>query len=547
MAHNIPQHIVPFVKGTFNGGEITYNKKTNTLSGWGEYAGGYGSEKPYKVYFAASFNVILKDVAITNKGNKQLYAQLKLPVNTDVVNMSVAISMKNISNAEKFLKNELTGATLEKIQSDAKQAWEDVFSKIEVKGNTPDERRLFYTTMYHSFVMPRDRTGDNPRWDSDMPHFDDHYCIWDTWRTKYPLMILINKSFVTNTINSFIDRYKHDGECTPTFTSSLEWDWKQGGDDVDNVIADAFVKGVEGFNKEEAYELIKHNAFKARSQSYLTYGWMPETGERMSCSSTMEFTYNDFCGATVAAQMNDKETASFLMERSGNWEKLFDPNLESQGFKGFIAPRKENNEWINIDPAKRYGSWVEYFYEGNSWVYTLFTPHQFDKLIGLCGGKETMINRLIYGFENSLIEMDNEPGFLSPFIFTHCNRPDLAAKYVKFIRDNHFSLATGYPENEDSGAMGSWYIFTSIGFFPNAGQDIYYLLPPVYDEVAITMENGKKINVKTIKLSPDAKYIESVNINGKELDRAWIKHAEIAEGANITYRLTNKENAWKIK
>ena len=124
-----------------------------------------------------------------------------------------------------------------------------------------------------------------------------------------------------------------------------------------------------------------------------------------------------------------------------------------------------------------------------------------------------MVNRLSYGFENDLIELDNEPGFLSPFIFSHCDRPDMAAKYVDFIRTNHFSLAKGYPDNEDSGAMGSWYIFTSIGFFPNAGQDYYYLLPPAFPEVTLTMENGKKIEVKTIKSSPDAKYIQSVVLN----------------------------------
>lgn len=182
------------------------------------------------------------------------------------------------------------------------------------------------------------------------------------------------------------------------------------------------------------------------------------------------------------------------------------------------GPRRENGEWVKIDPAQRYGPWVEYFYEGNSWVYTLFTPHQFSRLIRLCGGKESMANRLAYGFEKELIELDNEPGFLSPFIFSHCDRPDQTAKYVDFIRKNHFSLATGYPENEDSGAMGAWYIFTSIGFFPNAGQDFYYLLPPAFPEVTLTMENGKKIEIKAIKSSPGASYIESVVLNGKPLD-----------------------------
>lgn len=148
-----------------------------------------------------------------------------------------------------------------------------------------------------------------------------------------------------------------------------------------------------------------------------------------------------------------------------------------------------------------------------------------------------MVDRLIYGFEHDLIELDNEPGFLSPFIFIHCDRPDLTAKYVKMIRDNHFSLTTGYPENEDSGAMGAWYVFTSIGFFPNAGQDYYYLLPPAFPEIRMVRENGKIIHIQTKKSTPDARELDYVMLNGKKLDRAYIYHDEIADGATLIYMM----------
>lgn len=538
IAHNIPQHIVPFVKGRFLGGKINYSKGNKTLSGWGEYVGGFGNDKEaYKVYYCIELDVEPREVLVCDQKDKALYARIKLSDNPGVVQAKVGISMKSIENASEFLKKEIAHESFETIKEQALQQWEDVFASIDVQGGSEYDTRMFYTAMYHSFLMPRERTGDNPNWESGMPHFDDHYCVWDTWRTKYPLMLLVKESFVSRTINSFIDRFKHQGVVRPTYTSSQIWDWKQGGDDVDNIIADAFVKNVKGFDRQKAYELIKFNAFKERDKDYIRLGWIPEPAYRMSCSYTMEYAYNDFCAAEVATAMNDLKTGQLLKERSEKWINLFDPDLESHGFKGFVAPRKENGAWIKIDPAKRYGSWVEYFYEGNSWVYSLFAPHQFDKLIGLCGGKDTMIKRLSYGFENNLIELDNEPGFLSPFIFMHCDRPDLTALYVNQIRQNHFSLQTGYPENEDSGAMGSWYVFTSIGFFPNAGQDYYYLLPPAFPEITITRENGKKINIKTIKQTADAKRIESVVVNGKKLDGATINHREIAEGATIVYTL----------
>lgn len=539
MAHNIPQHIVPIVEGRFLGGSMVYDAGADLLSGWGEYMGGFGSQQPYKVYFAIQLGVKPQDVAITDRGDAALYARIKFPEKTGTVMANVGISMKSEANAVRYLSAEIGDRDFEDIKNTARQIWNRTLSGIDIQGGTLDEQRLFYTAMYHSFVMPRDRSGDNPNWDSDNPHFDDHYCVWDTWRTKFPLMLLLDEPFVVRNIQSFIDRYEHDSIVTPTYTSSLEWEAirKQGGDDVDNVIADVFVKKVGGFDREKAYELIRRHASCDRSPDYLRLGWEPEPALQMSCSYTMEYAYNDFCAATVALAMNDTVTADSLMARSGKWVNLFNKEAESFGFKGFIAPRKENGEWLGIDPAKRYGPWTTYFYEGNSWVYTLFTPHQFDRLIGLCGGKETMVDRLIYGFEHDLMELDNEPGFLSPFIFIHCDRPDLTAKYVKMIRDNHFSLTTGYPENEDSGAMGAWYVFTSIGFFPNAGQDYYYLLPPAFPEIRMVRENGKIIHIQTKKSTPDARELDYVMLNGKKLDRAYIYHDEIADGATLIYMM----------
>ncbi len=546
VAHNIPQHIVPEVKGLFHGGEINYDAGQKTLTGWGEYSGGFGSAEPYKVYFAIRTDAPLKDVKITDKGDKALYARLELMKNPGTVHLNVGVSLKSMENALRFLSEEIASHDFNTIKEEAKKVWEHTLSAIRIKTEDEAEERLFYTTLYHSFVMPRDRTGDNPHWESTSAHLDDHYCIWDTWRTKYPLMILLRESFVAKTINSFIDRFAHNGVCNPTFTSSLDWSSKQGGDDVDNVIADAIVKNVKGFDYGKAYALMNWNARHARSKDYLRLGWEPETGGIMSCSAGIEYAYNDFCTSEIAGIMRDGDTQKQLSERSGNWRRLFNPSLESHGHKGFIAPRKENGEWVAMDPVKTYGSWVEFFYEGNSWTYTLFVPHQFDDLIEACGGKTNMIKRLSYGFDHDLISLNNEPGFLSPFIFTHCGRPDLTAHYVSRIRKNNFSLLNGYSDNEDSGAMGAWYVFTSIGLFPNAGQDFYYLLPPAFADVELTMENGKKICVKSVKDTPDACYIKSVSINGKTLDRGWIYHREIAEGATLIYELTNKENAWHI-
>lgn len=541
VAHNIPQHIVPEVKGRFHGGKIDYDPSRQLLTGWGEYSGGFGSGEHYKVYFAIETDATVQEAQVTDRADSALYARLQLKENPGTVCLRVGISLKSTENALRFLQEEVAGKDLESVKQAARQTWNRTLSAIRVKGGSEEEKRLFYTTLYHSFLMPRDRTGDNPGWDSKASHLDDHYCIWDTWRTKYPLMVLLQESFVAKTVDSFIDRFQHNGVCNPTFTSSLDWSSKQGGDDVENVIADAIVKGVKGIDLEKAYELMKWNAFHMRSHDYQRLGWEPETGGIMSCSAGLEHAYNDYCTAQVAALMGDSLTHNRLARRSGSWKQLFNPEAESFGYKGFVIPRRPDGQWVSIDPAKNYGSWVEYFYEGNSWTYTLFVPHQTDLLIASCGGREEMISRLSYGFDHKLISLNNEPGFLSPFLFIHCGRPDLAAYYVRQLRQSNFSLEHGYADNEDSGAMGAWYVFTSIGLFPNAGQDFYYLLPPAFSDVELLMENGKKLTIHTVKDSPDACYIKSVSLNGKVLDRGWIYHHEIAQGATLTYELTHKD------
>jgi predicted alpha-1,2-mannosidase len=543
IAHNIPQHIVPEIKGKFYGGEINYLAKRNLLTGWGKYAGGFGSDVPYKVYFAIAIDSsYIKEVCIKNEGSKGLYAQIRLKNNVDVLHLNIGISMKSIENAFHYLSEEVKGRNFDSLKETAKQIWNTTLGSIKINCSG-EEERLFYTALYHSFLMPRDRTGDNPNWNSLQPHLDDHYSIWDTWRTKYPLMVLLHESFVAKTINSFIDRFKHDGVCSPTYTSSLEWNLKQGGDDVDNVIADAMVKGVKGFDYKEAYDLIKWHALTGRSKNYRRIGWEPEVGAKMSCSMEMEYAYNDFCASEVAEIMHDIAMRHMLYKRSCNWKMLFNNQLNSYGYKGFVTPRREDGQWLTVDPAQMYGSWVEYFYEGNSWTYSLFVPHQFDRLVKLCGGKDNMVRRLSYGFDNNLISLNNEPGFLSPFIFMYCGRPDLCAYYISKIRRENYSLKKGYIDNEDSGAMGSWYVFASIGLFPNVGQDIYYLFPPAFSSIELTMENGKKIFIQTRKNVPDAKYIESISVNGKMITRRWISHHEIAGGADIIFNLMDKRNS----
>lgn len=561
-AHNLSQHIVPEQHGQFFGGTLEYDAASGTLGGYGEFQGGFGSEKPYKIFFALSSpDFDLAHASIHNAGKKNantsnlasafagdadlsalykesaLYARI-LPLADDGKPkvIYIAVSLKSTENARKFLKEE-SHASFDAIKENAQHIWDEALGKIQIEAGEK-EQELFYTTMYHSMLMPRDRSNDNPRFEGE--NIDDHYCIWDTWRTGYPLLTLLDEPFVSKTIRSFIRRYENDGKCTPTFTSSLEWDWRQGGDDVENVIADAFVKDVKGFDRKEAYKWLKWSATHNRSKEYQELGWQPEVDTAMSCSNALEYAYNDYCVYQVAKIMKDKKFARQMLKRSHSWQKLFNTELkdEEADIYGFIAPRRINGEWSlerNGKPfSARHGypSWVEFFYEGSSWTYSVYTPHDFDALIKLSGGKEKMIEHLQYGFDKGLIALWNEPGFLSPFAFHHCGRPELTAKYVNMLREKNYSVERGYCDNEDSGAMSSWYIFTSLGFFPNAGQDFYYLLPPAYAKSTMRLSNG---NTLTIIRQGDGTNIKEIRFRGNKLKDFTIRHQQITQGGELLY------------
>jgi putative alpha-1,2-mannosidase len=156
-------------------------------------------------------------------------------------------------------------------------------------------------------IQPRDRTGDNGNWDSDAPFWDDHYTLWDTWKTLFPLMAIIRPDVVRDNVNSFIDRHKHNGYVATAFIQGKEYKVGQGGDEVDNVIADVYAKSIPGVNWQDAYELLRYHADQNRTANYRDHGYVclnekTDFCQRMkSGSGTLAFAYNDFCAAQLSA------------------------------------------------------------------------------------------------------------------------------------------------------------------------------------------------------------------------------------------------------
>lgn len=575
LGHNIPE--VMSSAGYADESEVFVDAKLRLIKGWGNYWGGWSAE-PVRIFFAARFdaqcssfgtwkNDSLSTLTATQKASRRgdhvgAYVQFKTEAKQQV-HLKIAVSFSSMDKAMEYLDAEIPDWDYSKVEANTRAEWNRRLNQIQIEGASPEQKNIFYSTLYNTMRMPKNRTGDNPGWNSTEPYWDDYYCVWDSWRTLFPLNVLLHESMVRDNIRAFLDRFKYNGQVQDAFvggndryykwtgTDQYEWLGNQGGDDVGNIVADAFVKGVRGGDWNSAYQMVKSQADECRAPSYRAQdrGWVPYRKYQFGlyCSRTLEFAYNDFCVAEMALALGHTNDAQRYLKRSYGWENLWNPDAASRGYKGFVAPRWLDGGWVDYDPRKEDavtspGGVDRSFYQGSSWVYSYFMPHDFARLIELSGGPEAYCQRLEYALNERLIDFSNEPSFLTPYSFVYAGRPDLCARWVR-------KNAAGYTQNgfsgdEDSGAMSSWYVFAALGLMPNAGQDIYLINGPMFPRAVLTMENGKEIVIQGVNASADNIYVQSLKINGTAWPRAWLRHEDLRNGATLEFVMGSQPSDW---
>lgn len=463
------------------------------------------------------------------------------------VKLKVAVSFVSSENAERLLMKDIAHWNFEQAKNDARKVWDNRLQCIQIKTDNQDENIMFYSSMFRIFTAIADRHEDN-RFDptGERPFFDDNYAYWDTYRTLYPLLMLVDHPTVKGNIETVIDIFKRYGEVTDGFIAGRPRKGDQGGNDIDHMLAEACLKDIPGIDWKKVYQIVKHNADNARigykgkpedTDDYRHLGFIPDRS--MSCSQTMEFAYNDYSAALMAKKLGHTADYKHYLQRSRNWQNLWNSQLEDNNFSGFIDAKKQDGSFSFFSPSEYGGSWLKPFYEGTSWLYSFYVPHDFTTLIKLMGGNETFCQRLQYGLEHNLINNSNEPGFLATFAFAHAGRPDLASIWAHRVKDKGYDL-TGYPENDDTGSMTSWYVFVTTGLFPNAGQDFYYLIAPSVSESVYQLSNGKTLTIKA-NASKDNKIVKSCKFNGRKLSKLFISHNELMQGGILEFSLGSEK------
>lgn len=472
------------------------------------------------------------------------------------VRLKIGISFESIEQAKRNLEREIPDFDFDRMHAVAEEAWDRALGAVELKGATAEQEQVFYTALYHAMLMPVDRTGENPLWQSSEPSYDDFYAVWDTFRTSNPLLTLIAPQRETDILRGLLDIYRHEG-WLPDARSGNFTGRAQGGSNADFLFADAYVKHLPGIDWNEAYQGLLKDAEtsppdpnkegRAGLEDWKKLGYVSIEGSDRPGSKQMEYAADDFEISLVAKGLGKDSDFRTYSQRANNWQKLWDADYQEGGITGFIRPRHHDGRWKEHFTAMQSCSWGgDTFYEGNSWTYSLFVPQDVDALIQKSGGTRPFVERLdAFFLGRGRYEVGNEPGFLAPYLYIWAGRHDKTVERVREILASNFhSGRDGLPGNDDSGAMSSWYALGVMGIFPNAGQDVYLIGSPAFPEVTLHLGNGKTFVIEAKDASASNPYITSASLNGKTLDKAWFRHEDILEGGRLVLTMSAKPGAW---
>jgi predicted alpha-1,2-mannosidase len=555
--------------------------------GYTRIRGGWNNGRSYTVYFSVVFDKpfsqcgtwcgydILPSIKYhADNGEKTGAFLIFNDPSPDTIQAKIGISFISSLKARENINREISHWSFWRTMTETQGRWENLISRIEVDPSASRElKTMFYTALYHTMLMPVDRTGENPLWISEEPYYDDYYALWDTYRTSHPLITLISPSRQADIVRSLLDIYRVDGYM-PDARSGNSNGRTQGGSNAEVLIADAWSKGLKGINYGLALKAMLKDATvppggneekegRGGLVDYNRLGYISDNYVRAG-NRTLEYAFNDFCIAQLAKGMGRNGEYHRFLKQSDNWKNLW-RNVEDHGSTGFIMPRSASGQWIDSTRCDlsdgqhtfvRYSPlaqewpicvcwWCGFFYEGNSWEYSFFVPHDIPGLIQKSGGNDAFRKRLDTFFDNGYYNVANEPSFLTPCLYHWIGRPDLSSVRIHDIVDKNYSGAhTGIPGNDDSGAMSSRLAFYMMGIFPNAGHSYYLITTPYFKQTTLHMENGKDFLIIAKNLSPANRYIKSVTLNGKPYQQAWLEHSTMEGGGKLILEMDDNPEGW---
>ena len=528
----------------------------------------------------------------TQTGNQIGFVSDFAPSAGDQIEVKVGWSYISAEQARRNLQREVPGWKFDQVKADTKDVWNRSLGRVEVSGGTERQRTIFYTALYRSLGRMTDITEDG-RYFSGFDHAvhnadgHDFYVddgLWDTYRSLHPLQLLLEPSRQQDMIRSYLRMYEQSG-WLPSFPSAAGEQAVMIGHHAAAFILDAYEKGYRDFDLERAYAAMRKNATEATmlpwmrgslttlDHIYFEKGFFPSlaageqetvpqvTGERrQAVSVTLENSYDDWCVAQFAQALGKLDDAAYFTGLAHNYEKVFNPEI------GFMAPKSADGNWVaRFDPKLGGGQGGrDFFTEVNSWIYTFHVQHDVAGLIKVMGGRDAFnakLDRLFveqYGTSKfqflgqfpdatglvGQYAQGNEPSFHIPYLYNFSGQPWKTQKRVRQLMDVWYNDGPlGIPGDDDGGATSSWYVLSAIGFYPVCpGSPVYEIGSPIFRRITIRLGNGKDFIVVANNVSARNKYIQSAQLNGKPLNRAWFWHSEIANGGMLILEMADRPN-----
>ncbi|HUV35455.1 MAG TPA: GH92 family glycosyl hydrolase [Patescibacteria group bacterium] len=476
--------------------------------------------------------------------------------------VAVGISGVGIEGARANREAEIGARGFDDIRREAERAWERALGKITIVGGTTEERRIFYTALYHAMLAPNvfmDVDGSYRGRDLAVHRADgfvNHtvFSLWDTYRAAHPLFTIIERERTVDCIKTFLVQYEQGGRLPVWELAGNETDCMIGYHAV-SVIADACAKGIRGFDVGRAYSAMTHSADADLFglDDYRTHGYIPADGDGESISKTLEYAYDDWCIAQVAGALGKEDDYRRYIRRAQYYKNIFDPA------SGFMRA-KMNATWISpFDPAEVGFSYTE----ANAWQYSFYVPQDIEGLITLFGGNEAFSRKLDELFTTSsetsgrdqpditgLIGQyahGNEPSHHMAYLYAYAGMPWKTQQRVREIMSAMYSdRPDGLCGNEDCGQLSAWYVLGALGFYPvTPGSDVYAIGSPLFDAATMDVGEGRSFTVRARNASPDNVYIQAAFLNGEAYEKSFLRHGDIIRGGELMFEMGSTPNtAW---
>jgi predicted alpha-1,2-mannosidase len=492
----------------------------------------------------------------------QFYAQYKTRSN-EVIMVKVAVSAVSTANAMKNLEAEIPDWDFQQVRLKTFNAWNRELGRIEIEGSRED-KETFYTSMYHAFLAPtihEDVTGEYRGLDQNIhraERFTNYaiFSLWDTYRATHPLFTLIQSERDADMISSMLAHYDQSVEhLLPVWSLDGNETWCMIGYHSVPVIVDAYLNKVKGFDPSRAYEAIRTTAMNPNYDNVATYaqlGWVPFDEENESVSKTLEYAYDDYCIAQMAKALGKMSDYDYFMKRASAYRNIFDPSV------GLMRGRNSQGKWRTPFEPHKYVQGGD-ITEGTSWQYTWYVPHDVQGLIELFGGKERFTEKLdslfmvtadkSEGVDDILGRIGeywhgNEPSHHIIYLYCYAGQPWKTQKLVhEIMKTQYGNEPNSLCGNDDCGQMSAWYIFNAMGFYPVCpGSRCYVIGSPTVQKAVMHLSNGKQFTMTAENLSDQNIYIQSVRLNGKSWDKAYLPYDELKSGGTIVFTMGPQPN-----